>query len=127
MIDVISTASSALSALSQSLAVTAGNVANGNTDGYKAQSVSLETGADGQGVQAQARPDPSPGSLRPQLVPPTDDAGVPATRLDMVETSNVDPVRESISMIEASRAFEANVAVIRTQNDMLGTLLDKRV
>ncbi|WP_343039535.1 flagellar basal body rod C-terminal domain-containing protein [Solidesulfovibrio aerotolerans] len=33
----------------------------------------------------------------------------------------------AIALVETSRTFEANVAVVRTQDDMVGALLDMRV
>ncbi|MBL1258664.1 flagellar basal-body rod protein FlgG [Methylocystis sp. Sn-Cys] len=39
-----------------------------------------------------------------------------------VESSNVDPVKELVSMISAQRAFELNSKVIQTVDDMAGTI-----
>ena len=54
-------------------------------------------------------------------------AGVYEPSVGLSEMSNVDLARQTVNMVEASRAFEANVAVIRTADDMAGTLLDLRV
>jgi len=115
MTDAISAAQSAFGALSASMAVTANNVANMNTDRFKSQDVRLATGPQGQGVQVgNVVEDASSGGYRP-------------TNEGMVETSNVDLVRQSVDMMQTGRAFEANAAVIRTEDDMAGTLLDMRV
>lgn len=129
--DVISVAKSALDAMSVNMAASAGNVANIDTDGYQAQRVNLSTAEDGQGVQvASVTRDTSPGAWRPET-PPAESTGDSVDISDaargMAETSNVDLVRETVSMIDASRGFEANVAVIRTQDEMAGSLLDMRV
>jgi flagellar basal body rod protein FlgC len=39
-------------------------------------------------------------------------------------SQDVDPVHESVERIEAGAAFKANVAVIRTADQMTGALLD---
>ncbi|MFU2208688.1 flagellar basal body rod protein FlgC [Solidesulfovibrio sp. C21] len=128
MTDAISAAQSALGALSTSMAVTANNVANVNTDGYKSQDARLSTGPDGQGTQVSSIvEDTSAGALRAETVAAENQAGVYEPQMDMVEMSNVDLVRQNVNMIQDSRAFEANVAVIRTADDMAGTLLDLRV
>jgi len=129
MTDALSAASSALDAMSVQVAAAAGNIANLDTDGYQAQRVNLATADDGQGVQvASVTRDTSPGSVRPDTSTTTrDSADISEAGRTMAETSNVDPVRETLTMMEASRGFEANVAVIRTQDAMAGALLDMRV
>ena len=128
MTDAISSARTALDAMSETMAASAGNVANLDTDGYQAQRVNLATAEDGQGVQVESiTSDPTPGSLNPYSGSTTGDSvDISDAGRAMAETSNVDLVRESVTMIEASRGFEANVAVIRTQDAMTGTLLDMR-
>lgn len=128
MTDAISAAQSALSSFSTSMAVTANNVANVNTDGYKSQEARLEAGPDGQGVRvSDIVRDGSSGGYRPESVSAYNQAGVYEPSAGLVETSNVDLARQAVNMIETSRAFEANVVTIRSQDQMLGTLLDMRV
>ena len=54
---------------------------------------------------------------------------VPPEARDVVhgflEQSGVNPTREMVALIETSRAFEANVNLIRTQDQMLSTLLSR--
>ena len=128
MTDAISSAQSALSALTTSMAATANNVANLNTDGYKSKDVRLETGPQGRGVRVgQVAEDTAAGGYRPVVVSSPNEAGVSDPSAALVETSNVDLARQTVAMVETSRAFEANVAVVRTQDDMVGALLDLRV
>ncbi|WP_316901295.1 flagellar basal body rod C-terminal domain-containing protein [Pseudodesulfovibrio indicus] len=99
---------SALSALSTVQEVSANNIANMNTDGFKASSVVLESGPGDQGVEVAAiRESTTPGSV-----------------IDGAETSNTDIGREMVGMITTGRAFEANVAAIRVSEEMTGHLLN---
>ena len=128
MTDAIASAQSALSALTTSMAATANNVANLNTDGYKSKDVRLETGSQGRGVRVgEVAEDTSAGGYRPAAVSSQNEAGVYEPSAALVETSNVDLARQTVNMVETSRAFEANVAVVRTQDDMVSALLDIRV
>lgn len=99
---------SALSALGTAQAVSANNVANVNTDGFKASDVSLETGPDGQGVRV--------GSIQEST-----SAG---PIFGEVERSNTDLGREMVDMMTTSRAFSANVAAVRVSEEMTGHLLN---
>ena len=133
MSGVVATAQSALNAMTVSMAAAANNVANLDTDGYKAERVGLQTGEDGQGVTVSGVTyDGTTGGMRLVGEPtPFRDTGdtvnISEQGLRLAETSNVDPARETVSMIEASRGFEANLAVIRTQDSMAGALLDMQV
>ena len=44
-------------------------------------------------------------------------------RQGFVEASGVNPIQEMTAMIETSRAFEANINMIRLQDESLGRLL----
>ena len=121
MTDAISAAQSALNAMGTTMAVAANNVANAATDGYRSKEARLETGPDGQGVRVA------------DISPHAASAGLPAgggparPGVDLAAVSDVDLAGQAVSMIEASRTFEANAAVIRTADDMAGTLLDLRI
>mgnify|MGYP005861903867 CR=1 FL=1 len=107
------TSASALGALGISQAVTANDVANMNTAGYRAKEVRLESGPGDQGVQvAEIREDTSAGPL------------VPGPQDSLVEGSNVDLATEMVQMVRDEVAYAANAAVIRTHADMAGVLLD---
>jgi len=45
--------------------------------------------------------------------------------LEMYEASDVEPTQEMMEMIESSRAFEANVNMIRNQDQMIGNLVSR--
>ena len=99
---------SALSALGTAQAVSANNVANVNTDGFKASSVNLESGPDGQGVRVGA-------------INESTNAG---PVIGDVEHSNTDLGTEMVDMMTTSRAFSANVAAVRVSEEMTGHLLN---
>ncbi|WP_005035507.1 flagellar basal body rod protein FlgC [Holophaga foetida] len=96
---------SGLNAASQGLAVTANNVANANTDGYRAKRLDLEEQQEG-GVQAskltESQEPTGPGS------------------------SNVDYATEMTSLMTQSGAYAANLQVMKTQDQMLGQFMDMK-
>jgi flagellar basal-body rod protein FlgC len=114
MIGAIHSALSGLTAFSRQIEVTAHNVANVNTDGFKkshTEFVSVETG----GVLPVVRKDDSPG---PTVLR---DSGYGPTHLEL---SNVDLGEETINQIIGQRGFEASLQTIKTADDMLGSILD---
>jgi flagellar hook protein FlgE len=116
MLSAIHTALSGLSAYAKQVEVTAHNVANVNTDGFKKSHtdfVSVETG----GVLPVVRKDDSAG---PTVL---SDRGQGPTQ---VELSNVDLAEETVNQILAQRGFEANLNTLKTADDMLGTILDMK-
>lgn len=136
MADVMRIAGSGLDAMSAQVAAAAGNIANLDTDNYQARRVDLSTAADGQGVQVSGvSVDTSPGAPLPDSSTATataqttgpDTVDISDQGRALAQTSNVDPVREMVTLIDASRGFEANAAVVMTQEDMAGTILDLRV
>jgi flagellar basal-body rod protein FlgC len=105
---------SGLTAFSTQIDVTAHNVANVNTDGFKkshVQLVSVETG----GVLPVVRKDDSAG---PTILR---DIGYGPTQ---VELSNVDLGQETVNQIIGQRGFEANLNLLKTADELLGSLLD---
>ena len=115
---------SALSTLATSFQVTANNIANVNTNEFKASAARFETGPMDQGVQiSEIRKDGSPGAYVQALVF-TEENGKAMQRPGWVESSNTDIAREFVNMISTERAFQANVASIRTADEMLGAILD---
>jgi flagellar hook protein FlgE len=114
MMSAIHSALSGLGAYAKQIEVSANNVANVNTDGFKkshVELVSVETG----GVFPVVRNDDSAGPtvLRDRGYGPT-----------QVELSNVDLGEEAVNQIIGQRGFEANLQAIKTADDMLGSLLD---
>lgn len=94
------------------LDVHAHNIANVNTSGFKASRLTQSevSGLGGTRVAGIAR-DSSAG--------PVED--VEGT---YEEGSNTDLATEMVGLITAQRGFEANIPVIRTQDKMIGSLLD---
>jgi len=105
----------ALQAISVSQQVTANNVANMNTDGFRSSRVEYETGPDGQGVRVSGiYENTSPGTG-------------PTFEETWTEGSNTDLATEMVQMIENEQAFAANAVAIHTDMDMSGVLIDMMV
>lgn len=93
--------------------ITANNIANTATPGFKAARAG-NVEVEGGGVRiGSITHDESPG---PPLLDPA--PGGPT------EGSNVDPTTESVNLLLNRRQFEANVNALRAQDEMLGDLLD---
>ncbi len=93
--------------------ITANNIANLATPGFKAaraDNVELEGGGVRIGAIIQ---DDSPGAPLLDAAP-----GGPT------EGSNVDLTTESVNLLLNKRQFEANINALRAQNETLGDLLD---
>ena len=114
MISPLSSALSALSAYGVKMGVTANNIANVNTDGFQ-QSRTTFTEGDQGGVKPVIDQDDTPGSSR-QLA----EEG----QIVEVETSNVDLAGALTETIPTKIGYSANLKTIRTQDEMLGSLLD---
>ena len=114
MLGAIYPAFTGLAAFATQVAVTAHNVANVNTNGFKKSQTELiaqETG----GVLAVIQKNESAG---PAIL---SDTGYGPAQLEL---SNVDLGEETVNRIIGQRGFEANIQAIKTADDMLGTLLD---
>ena len=114
MMSTIHSVLSGLGAYAKQIEVSANNVANVNTDGFKkshTEFISVETG----GVLPVIGKDNSAGPtvLRDHGYGPT-----------QVELSNVDLGEETVNRIIGQRGFEANLQVLKTADDMLGSILD---
>ncbi len=104
---------SALNAFTVRMNVTASNVANVVTDGFKSSSVVMESGP-GQTVGANVVTDNSPGPMIP------DQSGADG----MQELSNVNMVKEMTQMIITRRGYDANLKAIESNLEMQGNLID---
>ncbi len=119
---------SGLQAQSKRLAVSANNVANISTAGtpgvtegenavYKPQEV-IQTTTAGGGVRAETRPvQPASVSAYAPQNPLANDEGV-------VDLPNVSLEAEFTDQLLAKRAYQANASVIKTQDEMLSSLMD---
>ncbi len=122
-----SIAASALNVFGVDMLVRANNIANVNTPGFQAQRVDLMTGHGDQGVTVGAiYHNTTPGPLLPSNVTFTE-GGRTVLSTGYLEGSNTDLAQEFVRMTSAQRAFEANAAVIRTHDDVTGSLLDLKV
>ncbi len=122
-----SIAASALNAFSVDMMVTANNIANVNTRGFREQRVDLETGPGDQGVAVGAiygRTSAVP--VMPNAIT-TAEQGRGFAAPAFLEGSNTDVAENFVRMTATQRAFEANAAVIRTHDDITGTLLDLKI
>jgi len=110
-----SSAVTALSAESVRLDVSASNVANVSTDGYRAMRVTNEATAGG--------------GVRTRIDEPATPAGQLLTGDDGRDRvlSNVDLGAEVVTQISAQHAFEANLAVLRTGDETLKALIDSKL
>lgn len=124
MFNIFSISSSALSAQSQRMNVTASNLANADSvtgpDGqaYRAKQVIFEAqGGDslGAGGVRVARVIDDPAPMRLEYRP-----GHPlADERGYVSMPNVEPVNEMVNMISASRSYQANVEVMNTSKQLM--------
>lgn len=90
------------------------NTANANTEGFKKHRVILQE-IYPEGVKASVE--------QIQTPTPVLTAGL-ANGKSQIEGSNVDLGEEAVNLIQGKRLFEANLNVIKTQNQMIGSLLD---
>lgn len=134
MIAGFSASLSGLMAQSKRVAVSADNIANMRSRGLRADgpaqgSIEGQPGAyvpkrvddvtaTGGGVRAEVRPvDPPSVPVYAPSRPDADSEGVAAI-------PNVNLAREMVTQIQAQRAYEANAAAIRTQDELTDSLLD---
>lgn len=134
----ISTGLSGALAQTQRLAGSASNVANqrstgaipaadgtvqpGQTPAYQPQSVGqvAVAGANGQGQGTRVVARPTTPAYIPEYQPDSPNANANG----LVAAPNVDPVAERVDQISSLRAFQANLALIRTQDDMERSAID---
>jgi flagellar hook protein FlgE len=114
MISALNSTVTALKAFVTKLGVTANNVANVNTDGFKKNRATLHEDRNG-GVRVDITRDESPG-LRYDLI----QNGEVLEK----ETSNVDLSEEIPDLMINKRAYQANLKTLEAQDEMLGSLLD---
>ena len=114
MITSLSAGISAISSFSTKMNVTANNIANVNTDGFKKSRTLFKEGQSG-GVAPIVDQVDTPGPVKEIL----EDG---ETR--EVEASNVDLSEELTGSIATQTAYKANLKTIQTADDMLGSLLD---
>lgn len=114
MIGALNASISGLTAFQQKLNVTAHNVANVTTDEFKKQRALLHEGENG-GVSVEIDEIDTPGYPIETMV---DGETVES------ESSNVDLAEALTETIPTQAGYDANLKMIQTEDDMLGTLLD---
>jgi flagellar basal body rod protein FlgG len=102
-----------LGAFGKKLDVTANNVANVNTNGFKKSRADMAE-AYPEGVKVTLSRLNDPGTPLP----------VENGSEVMEESSNVSLEEEMVSLITTRYMYEANLKVVKTQDDLLGELLD---
>ncbi|HET98164.1 MAG TPA: flagellar biosynthesis protein FlgC [Desulfurivibrio alkaliphilus] len=115
MVSGIHSALSGLLALQKKTAATAHNTANVNTDGYKKVRVTLAETTPPGGVEARAEVVATPGPLVQEQT---------AAGPELVEKSNVDLAEELPNLMLSRRYYQANLKVVQTEDERLGSLLD---
>jgi flagellar basal body rod protein FlgG len=107
MLSALHIAAGGMNAASARLTVTAGNIANMASDGYKSRRVELTASPGGVAVGAVS----------------VDHRQGPID-LEGVEGSNVDLVKESVDLILEKDQYTASAKVLKAADRMMGTLLD---
>ncbi|MBW2603242.1 MAG: hypothetical protein JRE28_02850 [Deltaproteobacteria bacterium] len=105
---------SAIKAFGEKMGVTANNIANVETEGFKKSKATLVEGPK-KNVEVEITQPDIPG---PVVVDVTDE------QLAENEMSNVDLTEEIPQTIIAQRSYEANLATLRTQDEMLKSIID---
>jgi len=113
MTAVLNAALSALDAYGKKLDVTANNIANLNTDGFKKSRAIFEE-ADSSGVIVSISKVNSPGAPIPS------EEGTGKIR----ESSNVDLGEEIVNLKTTKHGYQANLKVVKAEDEMLGSLFD---
>lgn len=120
---------SALHSINIDVAVTANNIANVNTEEFDPSRVNLEDRPDYGGVAvSDVQQLDVQGPLVPGIEPQFNEAsGLYEQTSVMVEASGTDIATEMVNLMVDERAYEANAAVIRTQDEMIGQFMDEMV
>ena len=114
MIPAVNSALSALQAYRKSMGVTANNIANVNTEGFKKSRATMKEGING-GVEVDVKTVDTPGHRYQELE---------GDQLVEKETSNVNLEEELPDLMVTRRTYEANLKTLQTRDKMLGSLLD---
>jgi len=114
MISAVSSAVSAINAIETKMAVLSNNVANSQTNGFKKSRADLKQGDNG-GVEVEITQVNNPG---PMLS--VEENGGTVEK----EMSNVDLAEELPQTIIAKTGYDANLKMVKTQDEMMGSLLD---
>jgi flagellar hook protein FlgE len=114
MISALSSTLSAVNAFEKKMGVISNNVANSQTDDFKKSRADLKEGDTG-GVTVDISAVNNPG---PMVT--VEENG----RTGEKEMSNVDLAEEIPQAMTTETGYEANLKMMKTQDEMLGTLMD---
>ena len=108
--------------------ITAHNVANVNTAGFKPQHPVYATGPDGWGVRVDAvLQDTTARGQQPDSVQSTAMINASSSVApEIANPSGTDIAREMVNMVATQYGYEANAKLVRTADSMLGYLLDMK-
>jgi flagellar basal-body rod protein FlgC len=119
---------SALKAFGTGMQVTANNIANVNTDEFRPSSTRFEELPDRGGVRVgEIRESEQPGPLVERTVQKEQPDGHVRGVREMVEASGTQMAREMTDLVRYERSWDANVATLRTWDEMTGFLVDELV
>jgi flagellar basal body rod protein FlgG len=113
MSSIMDIARTALDAFGKKVDVTANNLANVNTEGFKKSRATLQEGEPSGVIVSISKVD-APGPLIPA------DNGSE----EMLESSNVDIAGEVVDLTITQHAYQANLKTLETEDEMLGSLFD---
>ena len=115
-VSALHVAASGLAANAAKAAVSAHNIANINTDGFKKSRAVIESNEAGQPeVKITESTASGPIVSNPEGLPEGE---------KYREMSNVDLAEEFVQMTLAEYGYKANSSVVRIQDEMVGTILD---
>lgn len=115
MISSIQNTVSALKAHEKKMEVVANNVANVQTEGFSKSRADFKAGAGGSiDIEVNVVSNSAP--------PPISDEN--GFTMEIVMTNNVDLSEEIPQAMITEKGYEANVKVLKTEDEMVGTLLD---
>ena len=115
MVSGIQSALSGLLALQKRTAATAHNTANVNTDGFKRVRVTMQESTPPGGVEPRVEKVETPGPVVQEMT---------AAGPELVEKSNVELAEELPNLMLSRRYYQANLKVVQTEDQRLGSLLD---
>ena len=104
---------SGILAAATKLRANANNIANANTNGYKAQRVDMVQRP--AGVEAKTALVDGPSRA---------DAAADSNRVNPVPPSDVNLADEMVSLVANENFYQANVQALKAADEMMGTLLD---
>ena len=114
MIQSVQASTTAIHAFQKKMDVTANNIANVNTDGFKKSRTNLMENPNG-GVQARVQKIETPGVPK---------EAVKNGSVVEVSSSNVDLAEELTETIPSQAGYNANLKTLKVADEMLGSLLD---